>query len=425
MTQTRIAAQRAARALRWIAPAVVLVGTGCALEVTNPGPIQSEFLNSPAVLSSLVNGAGRDLAEGLNWVAYTGSAVSKELFPAGSTGSFGITVRQQAGKLTDDDDNTHWNFAQRARWTAESAVARIDTVLGADAAGKSTTQAQALLWAGYANRHLGENFCECVINGGAPQAASVYFERAEGYFTRAIAVATAAANANLTNAATAARASVRLSRNNLTGAASDAAAIANTFVYRMPYYQTEEAQYNRIFWAGANTPYRAHTVFNTFYENYRRTTRDPRVPYDSSLTVLQGDGAVTYNGVSQRVRWYFQTKHAATTANINLSSGWEMRLIEAEVKLVNGDVNGALTSMNLRRTALSLPLLTAANATEAWTALKRERGIELWLEGRRLGDFRRWATNNRPGTTDDMTGRDLCFATPLSEKRSNPNYTTP
>ncbi len=412
------------RALRWIAPAAALLGNGCALEVTNPGPIQSEFLNAPAALTSVVNGAGRDLAEAMNWVAYTGSAVSKELFPAGSTGAFGITVRQQAGKLTDDDDNTHWNNSQRARWTAESVVARIDTVLGADAS-KSVTQAQALIWAGYANRHLGENFCEGVINGGAPTGASVYFERAEGYFTRAIAVATAAANVNLTSAATAGRASVRLSRNNLAGAAADAAGIANTFQYRMPYYQNEEAQYNRIFWAGANTPYRAHTVFNTFYENYRRTTRDPRVPYDSSLTVLQGDGAVTFNGVSQRVRWYFQTKHANITAPINLSTGWEMRLIEAEVKLVNGDVPGAMTSMNLRRTALSLPLLSAATATEAWTALKRERGIELWLEGRRLGDFRRWAANSRPGTTDDMTGRDLCFATPLSEKRSNPNYTTP
>ena len=78
--------------------------------------------------------------------------------------------------------------------------------------------------------------------------------------------------------------------------------------------------------------------------------------------------------------------------------------------------------MNLRRTALNLPLLAATTVTDAWTLLKRERGIELWLESRRLGDFRRWAANSRPGTTDDMTGRDLCFATSLSEKQSNPNY---
>jgi hypothetical protein len=400
---------------------LALLAAGCELKVTNPGPVQADFLETSAALTSVVNGAGRDLGEAINWTAYTGAAVAKELFPAGSTAAFGISVRQQAGKLTDDDGNAWWNNAQRARWTAENSVDRIKRVLGADA-GRNATLAQALVWAGYANRHLGENFCEGIIDGSAPGPATVYFERAEAHFTEAIAVATAAGNAPLLSAATAGRASVRLSRNNLAGAATDAAAVPNAFAYRMPYYQNDDAQYNRVFWSSANQPYRAHTVFNTFYEGYRRSSRDPRVPYDSSATVLLGDAAVTYNGVSQRVRWYFQTKHASITAPINLSTGWEMRLVEAEVRLAGGDVPGALALMNQRRTALSLPLLTASTVTEGWTLLKRERGIELWLESRRLGDFRRWAANARPGTSDDMTGRDLCFATALSEKQSNPNY---
>jgi hypothetical protein len=412
-----------ARPLIPLVPLLALLAAGCELEVTNPGPVQADFLESPAALTSVVNGAGRDLGEALNYTAYTGAAVARELFPAGSTAAFGISVRQQAGRLTDDDGNDWWNRAQRARWTAENAVDRVKRVLGADAA-RNATLAQALVWAGYANRHLGENFCEGIIDGGAPGPSTVYFERAEAQFTEAIAVATAANNAALLSAATAGRASVRLSRNNLAGAATDAATVASTFAYRMPYYQNDEAQYNRVYWSSANQPYRAHTVFNTFYEGYRRSSRDPRVPYDSSATVLLGDAAVTYNGVSQRVRWYFQTKYPAITSPINLSTGWEMRLVEAEAKLAGGDVPGALTLMNQRRTALSLPLLAAGNATEAWTLLKRERGIELWLESRRLGDFRRWAAFGRPGTTEDMTGRDLCFATALSEKQSNPNYGT-
>ena len=48
-------------------------------------------------------------------------------------------------------------------------------------------------------------------------------------------------------------------------------------------------------------------------------------------------------------------------------------------------------------------------------------GIELWIEGRRLGDFRRWAALNRPGTAEDMTGRDLCFPIPLTERETSPN----
>jgi len=392
--------------------------SACELEVSNPGPIQADALEDPKALTAVVNGAGRDLAEALNWVAYTGGAAAREIFPAGSTGSFGITPRQQAGKLVDDDDDTHWNFSQRARWTAEDAVARVKRV-AATTTTTNATLAQGLIWAGYANRLLGENFCDGVINGGPAQPYTVYLERAEANFTEAITVATAANNANLTSAATAGRASVRLLRNNLTGAAADAAAIANTFVYRMPYFTTDLDQYNRIYWASANQPYRAHTVWNTFDDASRNTTRDPRLPFDSSATVLVGDAAVGNLG---QVRWYFQTKYPGQTSPINLATGWEMRLIEGEAKLVAGDVPGAMTLLNAHRVSLALAPWTAANATDAWTALKRERGIELWLEARRLGDFRRWAALSRPGTSDDMTGRDLCFATPLSEKQTNPNF---
>ena len=395
---------------------------GCTLDATNPGPIQADQLNNPGALSSLVNGAGRDLAEAINWTSYTGGAATREIHPAGSTGSFGITVRQQSGKLADDDDDTFWNLAQRARWTSEDVVTRAKSVLGA-AANNSAQLAQALVWAGYANRHLGENFCEGVINGGAPGSYTVYFDRAEAAFTEAITVASAANNAALVQAATAGRASVRLDKGNLAGATTDAAAITNNaYTYKMPYYATELDQYNRIYWASANQPYRAHTVWNTPYDAYRKATRDPRVPFDSSATVLVGDAAV---GTLGRVRWYFQTKYLDRTAGINLVSGWEMRLIEAEAKLVGGDVTGAMAILNARRSALSLQPRVAADAAAAWTALKAERGIELWLEARRLGDMKRWAALNRPGSYDPLEvlpGRDLCFNTPLSEKQTNPNY---
>lgn len=404
------------------AGALLVIAAGCSLDAVNPGPIQADQLNNIGALSSLVNGAGRDLAEALNYDSYTGAAVARELFPGGSTGSFGITVRQQSGKLADDDGDEWWNLSQRSRWTAEDAVTRAKSVLGA-AAASSSSLAQALIWAGYSNRLLGENFCEAVINGGAKQASTVYLDRAEANFTEAIVVATAASNATLVQAATAGRAAVRLDKGNVAGAATDAGAITNNaFTYKMPYYQTELDQYNRIYWAGANQPYRAHTVWNTVNEAYRKALRDPRVPFDSSPTVLVGDAAV---GSLGRVRWYFQTKYNDRTAGINLSSGWEMRLIEAEVKLVGGDVAGAMALINARRIALTLPPLTAAAAPDAWAALKRERGIELWLEARRLGDLRRWATLNRPGALDpkeELAGRDLCFATSLSEKQTNKNY---
>jgi hypothetical protein len=102
-----------------------------------------------------------------------------------------------------------------------------------------------------------------------------------------------------------------------------------------------------------------------------------------------------------------------------------MRLIEAEVKLIAGDWQGAMTIINARRTNLNLSLYNVTNATDAWAVLKRERGTELWLEARRLGDLRRWQAANRPGALhplEILPNRDLCFNTPLSEKQTNPNY---
>jgi hypothetical protein len=403
--------------------AALVLGAGCDLKVTNPGPVQAAFLDNTAALTAVVNGAGRDLAEALNWTAYTGAAVTREVLPSGSTAAFDISVRQQLGILSNDDGGDWWNQAQRARWTAENGVQHIKTVLVA-AASNSATLAHELIWVGYSNRHLAEHFCDGIIDGGPRQPYTVYLKRAEAASTEAITVATAANNTTLRDVATAGRASVRLLRNNLTGASADAAVITNNaFVYRMPYFVNTVDQYNRIYWASANQPYRAHTVWGTFYENYRRTTRDPRVPFDSSLTIRFGDAAVTSLG--GQVRWYFQTNYPVRESSINLASCWEMRLIEPEALLVSGDVAAAMTKLNARRLALNLSPWTAANATEAWTHLKRERGIELWLEGRRLVDQRRWAALNRPGVSDDMTGRSPCFPIPLSELETNPNLRTP
>jgi hypothetical protein len=107
-----------------------------------------------------------------------------------------------------------------------------------------------------------------------------------------------------------------------------------------------------------------------------------------------------------------------------------MRLIEAEAKLRANDLTGGLASINQVRANVSMPALTAANITEAWTLFKRERGIELWLEARRLGDLRRWKAANTPGALDPLesigaashlTKQDLCFPIGRSERQTNPN----
>jgi hypothetical protein len=403
----------------------------CDFKVTNPGPVPAENLDSRSTAAGIVNGAGRDLSDALNWIAYTGGAVSREIFPAGSTGSFGISAQQQIGKLLDDDTNNYWQLAQRARFEAEDGANHLKASLGASFA-SDTLGVKILLWSGYANRLLGENMCDAVINGSGKLAYTVYLTRADSELTEALAIATAANATKFINAAHAARAAVRLDLGRLPEAVADANTIVDAFAFTMPYFVTDQDQYNRIFWATANQPYRAHTVWNTVNDQYYTDTKDPRVPWASDPTQPVGDAAVLSLG---RVTWHKELKFAKQDAAINLSSGWEMRLIEAEAALLGNDLTTAMTLINKHRVALALQPWTATTIADGWTALRRERGIELWLEGRRLNDLRRWKASGAPGTMSPLeqigtgtngapsylTQQDLCFPIPTSEKQNNPN----
>jgi hypothetical protein len=411
----------------WIqASAVIAVGllaAACDTTVTNPGPVQDEFLDAQTAQTALVNGAGRAVSSGINWIGYTGAAITREIHPAGSTGSYGIEARWQNGELSADDGglDTHWEQAQRARWVAEETVRRIEET----GALSNTLRQQAHVWAGFANRVLGENMCEAVIDGGPAEPNSVFFTRAEDQFTKAIAVQ----SGNLQTAAYAGRAAARVFLGKWTEAVADAANVPTSFVYNVSYYNLgEDAQRNRIFYATGNTPYRAHTQWNTWIAEYRTSTNDARVPFRVSQRDSTGDAAIECCG---RVPWWPQTKHSSSAAPVRLASGREMRLIEAEARLRSNDVSGAVAKINEARAAVPVADVTAVTADEAWTLLKRERGIELWLEGRRLGDLRRWKEGNTPGTLHELESvgsashlakQDLCFPISRSERDTNPNF---
>jgi hypothetical protein len=414
---------------------LITAPVACNTEVSNPGPVGDEFLSDRNAAAAMVSGAGRALSQGMNWVGYTGAAVAREIHPAGSTGSFGISNRWQYGELGSDDSDldTHWEQAQRARWVAEEAVRRLETAGTPPVGSLQTTAAYnnalqlAYLYAGFANRVLGENMCDAVIDGSGKLPNATYFTRAESLFTKAIAVTggTPATIASQATAAYAGRAQVRVYLGKWTEAVQDAGQVAISFVYNMPYYNIgDDAQRNRIAWSIGNTPYRAHTEWNTWYYDYSQASKDPRVPI--TITTLQGDAAIDCCG---KVPFYPEAKHSTSASPIRLASGREMRLIEAEAKLRSSDVAGAMTLINTVRTNAATTAVAATTPDEGWRLLKRERGIELWLETRRLGDLRRWKAANTPGaldpletvgTTSHLKQQDLCFPISTSEQQTNP-----
>lgn len=413
---------------------ITALAAACDFEVTNPGPVDDGFLDDPAAHQALVNGMERNFASGLGFVGMLGASVTREIHPAGSQGSFGIIVPFQIGLIPDDTWEEYWNHPQRARWVAEDGLRRFGEVMDPAEFSSSALVARAHLWAGYSNRLLGENMCQAVIDGGPAESHTVFLDRAVEHFDRAIQIAEAAGASDVALAARAGRASARAYAGDWAGAVQDAEGVPDDFVFSAPYGTQGEDEYNRIYWSSANQPYRAHTVWNTLHEDYYLETGDPRVRWGEDPEVPVGDAPVLDLG---QVPWYVQLKYTNRDSPIPLSKGWEMRLIEAEAFLRSGDWEAALGRINAVRAAQTsdvtgepLAVRTADSAQEVWTHLIRERAIVLWLEGRRIGDLRRWEEEGVPGAlhvleegepANLVADRALCFPIPRSERETNPN----
>jgi len=398
--------------------AASLLLTACDFSVTNPGPMQDEQLNDPTIAGALVSGMSQTLSAALWRAAFIGAEPAREYVEGGRI--FTTKLPSLPGQLTRETvTDAVWQQAQRARWVAEDGVRRFREHLSDF--DRSPHAARALLYAGFANRLLGETFCEAVIDGGPVQPHTVYFTRAEAHFTEAIAVATAAGAPEIALAARAGRASVRASLGAWNQAVEDASAVPDDFKFQARFTTTELDQYNILYWANANSPFRTFSVVGTFYETYYLDTGDPRVAWGTDPDFPNAEIAT--------VPWLFPLKYRSRTDPINLVSGREMRLIEAEAALRAEQTGTALGIINaLRATLVSdhggavEPWPDSSDPETVWRYLKLERGIELWMEGRRLGDLRRWSEDGSPAQVVDVSDRiRLCFPIAQSELNTNPN----
>ncbi len=245
---------------------------------------------------------------------------------------------------------------------------------------RSALAAEANLWAGYTNRLLGETMCQAVIEGGSAQPREVYFQSAADHFSRAITIGTAAgASANqIVTAAYGGRASVRINLGDWTGAVADAGQVGDDFVFLAIYHPT--AITNTI-WTETQSRVNLN-VKHTWFESYYAESGDPRVPwFIHDRTIVAADGATPQ---------LMQNKYTSNGADVALTKGAEMRLIEAEAMLRDGNWQDAMTKINGLRAAAGVDPWPASNAAEAREALKKERAIVLWMEARRAGDLYRW-----------------------------------
>lgn len=402
--------------------AAVLSASACKgfTDVENPGPIEDEKLRTPDAIPSLVTGMSSDLSEEFDEVLELTTTATDELAHGGSYAGPGLWYR---GIIDPDDVNGSWADMHKARFEAESGIERIKGMQGMNAFDYNASReyARANLYAGLANRFLGEVVCEAVINNGPAEANTVHFSRAEPYFTEAIRVATAlgASSTDILRAAYGGRASVRAWLGNWNGAVTDAQLVPTSFVFNAIYSSNSGRETNDL-WTETNTR-REYTVFNT---PWAQVFNDPRVPWD---TVKTSGGAIQ-KGQDGRTNFFRQRKYSDIGADIPLVKGTEMLILRAENELRNGNIAAAFTLINQQRTSYGLAALpVAATSLDAWRVLGRERGAVTWLENRRIWDLRRWydqAGDARAMVLERIPSwatRDKCIPISQQELQTNPN----
>jgi len=378
------------------------------LDVPNPQAFGTAALNNAVILQTVTNGA-----EGLMHQAFSSFIEVTELnsdeIMSTSTWidwediSFG-RVRHDwptAGAFSVPQDNL-----LRARFAAQDAQVRVQTVLGA-AAGTSAMNAQTLMVDAISDLLLGMGWCESPLAPGAVRSpSSAIIAQSITKFTKAIAAAQAitgdaASQAKWTGVGYAGRARANLYAGNFAAAAADAALVPAGFEYDAIYAEgasTTQSAVGNQFNQNRNRSgglrdilqSRVHVIDSTSsYTAYLTDWANPGLD-DHRMAVMRTAGQL---GVNNHTPYFGITKYASRSAPIRMFSYIEAQLILAETAMQSGNYAGEATILNALRGRAGValpPVAVPATAAAAQNFLLNERMAELFVEGYRQYDLYRY-----------------------------------
>jgi hypothetical protein len=412
----------------------LIAGVACrdltSLQQSNPGSLSATSTYLPANAQLLVNGAIGDFECAFSRYVVGSGLFTDELSDAiASTANFDFDRRSfTSSGPYGTQQCTSGNQQPAIYTTLSTARGSNDTVLAKlhewtddqMPAGVSRVKliGQAAAYAGYSLTLLGEGMCSAAINVGPELTPAQLFAEAKTRFDSAVTAATTANDVTTLNFALLGRARTLLDLGQAAAAATDAAKIPSGFVVNM---STDGVNTRRENWAFVSIN---NSNWSTVDPSFRGLTingaPDPRVAVTNTNKAGTTQGTVIWT----------PDKYPALATVMPIARYAEAQLIIADAKLAANDVPGAVAAINAARaTHAGLPAYDATGQTAAQvlTQLVEERRRELFLEGHRLGDLRRYKLPILPlaGTAYTLAGgvydQQSCFPLPDVERINNPN----
>lgn len=410
--------------------AVLALATACsditALKQSNPGQLSAGTIYVPANAQLLVNGAIADFdCAFARYVAGSGLFADELITTLANPGNYDYERRALAsnadygtGGCGANQRPSIYTTLSTARGVADTALAKLEGWTDEQVPNRNKLIGQAAAYAGYSLTLLGEGMCSAAINLGPEITPAELFTEAKSRFDKAVAAATTANDAATLNLALVGRARVLANSNNLQAAATDAALVPATFVYNFLAGGTDVRRQNFVFLhTGQNSNSSIDPSFRAVTLN---GAPDPRVAVTNTGRV----------GTAPNTQIWTANKHASLATAMTIAKYAEAQLIIAEARVAANDLTGAAAAINAaRNTRAGMPQYdpTGQTAAQVRAQVIEERRRELFLEGHRLGDMRRFQlpfspAPGTPYTTGGGTyGDQTCFPLPDVEKINNPN----
>lgn len=404
-----------------LAAALLVLTAGCDLSVTNPNVIEAGALDPQADATVLAKSSMQDFTEAYHWLV---------LYPGWFTGE----IRSAHIQAFANDANRRaietdvGNLDSEAYGPISASRTSAGEVLGflADASGPEVAmnRLRVSYVAGYSFLAMGEVFCQGTVASGPALSFEAMMDSAVTHFSRAIEEGSGLSGTeadDLVNASYVGRARAHLQLGQAGPAQSDAQAVPDGFQFHLDYVsdaqdrRTENPRLGNVLYRKTYFGDKVISVAPPF-----RQLGDPRVVATppSEHTIQPRDGVTEY---------WLQTKYTDFASDILLASKLEADYIEAEI----AGTSAQQQMIDDRRAANGQPAYSGP--TDAQSILEEflwQKTLDFWLEGKRMGDFRRHPDAIRempePGTpfhkpAAGPIGDQTCFPLPDSETLNNPN----